>query len=439
MIARPTRRSFLQGCAAASVMAGVRPGTAIGGAGDADQVLIALFLRGGADALNLLPPISGQDRTLYEAARPTLRVPLSGSGAALPLDDRFGLHPAAGPLHSLFQDGRMAVVLATGMDDPTRSHFEAEDFMELGTPGSKTVGSGWLHRHLLTAPGLPSEILIPALAAGYYQPTSLLGSSEAVTLSDPAYFSYSWGPYMWQEAQKASMGRIYAGGTSAVHTAGQQTLIAAEIVAEYVTDDYQPSGGAVYPEDELGNHLKVVAQMLKIEVGIQVVTVDFGGWDTHESQGDGGGGFFAAQVASLASGLEALLTDLEASGWGDRFTVVTMTEFGRRLDQNADGGTDHGHGAAMMLLGNHVIGGVHGQWPGLHPDNLFEGIDLEMTTDYRRVLSEVLIRRQANANLGVIFPGYTGYEPLGVVQGEDLPPNYGVPGLRTPGGRVVPG
>ncbi len=354
-------------------------------------------------------------------------MPASGTGAALPLDGEFGLHPAAAALLPLWQEGKLAIVQATGMHDPTRSHFEAEDYLEMGTPGNKSTASGWLHRHLASAANLPSEILIPALAAGYYPPTSLLGSTQAITLADATYFEYLWGPWQWQDAQRTAQRPLYTVAGTDIGTAGLQAMNAVDIVQAYTSDTYTPAGGAQYPDDGdgTGDLFALAAQLIKADVGLRVVTIDHAGFDTHEHQGDGAGGEFARLVQILADSLSAFYTDLDASGLAGRLTVLTLTEFGRRTAENADRGTDHGHAFPMLLLGGHVIGGLHGVFPGLEPENMFEGIDLDVTTDFRRVLSEVLIRRMGNPELGQVFPGYTGYEPLGVVEGDDLPPVYG--------------
>lgn len=430
----PTRRGFLQGGLAVAAYGLARP-SRLAAAGRPDT-LVVVFLRGGMDGLSLVPPISGSDRTLYEAARPTLSVPLTGDGAALGLDGGFGLHPAAAALMPLWDSGRLAVVHATGMHDPTRSHFEAQDYLELGTPGDKTVGSGWLHRHLATSNGLPAEIVIPALASGSLQPMSLLGSGETLTLDDPEHFSFSTGPWRWNDLQHGVLAALYAGGTSPVHAAGTQSIDSVDIVRTHVTGDYVPAGGAVYAADEAGARFELAAQMLALDLGIHVVTIDVGGWDTHESQGNADGGTFAGLVGSVSSGLAAFQADMDARGLADHLTVVVMTEFGRRMDENADQGTDHGHAVPMLLLGDNVIGGLHGQWPGLEPQQLFEGVDLEVTTDFRRVLSEVLIARLANDRIDQVFPGYQGYQPLGVVAGSGAPP-VASPPLR-PSGRWTP-
>ncbi len=430
----PTRRSFIKGGIAVTAYGLVRPALA-SGAADPD-ILMVVFLRGGMDGMSLVPPVSGSERSLYEAARPSLAVPLSGDGAALTLDGGFGFHPAAAPLLQLYDSGRLAVVHATGMHDPTRSHFEAQDYLELGTPGDKTVGSGWLHRHLATATNLPQEIVIPALASGDFQPLSLLGSGETLTLSDPEYFSFATGPRRWNDEQHEALRALYSVDAGPVHAAGTQSINSVDIVQAYVTDDYEPAGDAVYPEDDAGSRFELAAQMISLDLGIQVVAVDVGGWDTHKNQGTGSSGPFAGLVGSVSQGLSAFHADMEARGSADRLTVVVMTEFGRRLGENTDQGTDHGHAVPMLVLGNHVIGGLHGQWPGLEQGQLFEGLDLEVTTDFRRVLSEVVIKRLGNPNISQVFPGYEGYSALGVVEEPDSPPGESPP-LR-PTGRRLP-
>lgn len=430
----PTRRSFLAGCAAVTAAAGL-PGRARADAVSDPDLLVVVFLRGGMDGLNLVCPLTGSDRTRYDSHRPNLAVPATGAGAALDLGGGFGLHPAAQQLFDLYDRGRLAIVHACGMHDPTRSHFEAQDFMELGTPGSKSVASGWLHRHLASASNLPEEILVPALSAGLLQPMSLLGSPEALTLDEADFFTFSTGPGRWNEPQRLSMRHLYGADETPVHAAGRTTMDSVEIVDAYVSPDYTPAGALPYPDNEIGRRFKLVAQMLAADIGTRVATLDIGDWDTHENQGAGPTGAFGDLVGALSDSLGAFQTDMEALGLAERMTIVTMTEFGRRLDENADAGTDHGHAAPMLLLGSNVNGGLHGEWPGLAPSQLFEGLDVEVTTDYRQVLSEVLIRRLGNPELATVFPGYTGYRPLGVVQGEDLQPTADSRS-RGPGGRA---
>ncbi len=425
-----TRRGFLVGCSAAvASMAGSRFNTvAFAQDGDNEEVLIVLFLRGGIDGFNLVPPIDGADRGHYEAARPTLQIPTTGSDAALTFFDnaQFGLHPRAMPLMDLYDDGLLAIVQAAGLSHVNRSHFDAMAFAELGTPGDLTTDTGWLTRHLVSAPNLPPELVMPSLAVGHLQPQSLRGNFETLNLNDPATFNIATGPWLWRHPQRLALRRLFQTGTSWLHTSGDQALNAMDIIELTVDGDYVPPGGVTYPDTDFGDHLKVLAQLVRAELGLQVATLDIGGWDTHEGQGAGSGGYFGAIVEDLALGLNALMADL-SSGVPDftqKLTVVVHSEFGRELRENSDTGTEHGYGNNILVVGGNVNGGFHGSWPGLGPDELFEGTDLDVTTDYRRVLSEILIRRMANPHLGAIFPGYAGYEPLGVVQGEDLPPIY---------------
>ncbi|MCK5921994.1 MAG: DUF1501 domain-containing protein, partial [Methylococcales bacterium] len=397
-----TRRQFMVDCSTAvAAMAGARFNSVVFGNPEDEpnqEILLVVFLRGGMDVLNLLPPLGAPDRAFYEAARSNLKVPVADIlqfGTS-----NFGFHPSAAGLHDLYTNNSLAVIQATGMHEDTRSHFDAMNYMELGTPGLSAGTNGWITRHLQTSPNLPPEIVFPALSASNYSPMSFLGSTEVVSMSDPSNFALNTGPWLWQWAQRSAMRSMYEAGTSSVHSSGVQTLNAADIIELNVSETYTPPAGVVYPDDAegFGDHLKVVAQMIKLQLGLQVATIDLGGWDTHESQGDGSGGYFADHVGVLSSGLSALYADLEASGsYNSRLTIAVMSEFGRRVDENGDDGTDHGHGSAMMVLGGNVNGGLYGNWPGLDPSNeLYEGIDLDVTTDYRRVLSEILIRRLGN-------------------------------------------
>lgn len=422
-----SRRSFLVGCSAAIAgLAGSRFNSLAFGStegADSDEVLVVLFLRGGMDGLNLVPPIGGADRGFYEALRPTLKVPVAGPGAALALGNTgFGLHPAAAPLHELYQDGKLAIVQAVGMHENQRSHFDSMDWMELGTPGVSNGTSGWLTRHLLTAPSLPTQIIMPSLAVGSTQTTSLLGSLETINLADVDTFSLNVGPWRWLDAQRVALRHLYSGNDTWLHQSGLQALNAVDIIELNAGSGYVPGNGAVYPQSYFGSNLQLVAQMVKLELGLRVATVDLGGWDTHENQGDGSGGYFSGLVGELSQGLAALYTDLSGpTNYTNRLTIVVMSEFGRRAYQNGDDGCDHGHGNQMLVLSGNAVGGLHGSWPGLAPGALYEGDDLAVTTDFRRVLTEILIRRVGNTQIPTIFPGYGGYTPLGVVQGPDLP------------------
>ena len=407
-----SRRGFLVGCSAAiASMTGGLSYTAFGSAEDEpnQEIILVVFLRGGIDGINIVPPIAGDDRGHYQAKRPDLAVPATGANAALPLNERFGLHPAAAPLHDLYQAKKLAVIHAAGLTSDTRSHFDAMQYMELGTPGSKSSTTGWLTRHLLTAGNIPRKIILPALAVGNLQPAALLGSRESIGMTSPSNFDFG-GHWYYEDWQRQALRDMYNNGGTWLHQAGVQTLDAVDVIEAAAPGTYTPGNGAVYPDGSFGGNLKSVAQMIKMQLGLRVATVDLGGWDTHEYQGDDGGGYFAGRLGELAAGLAAFFTDLSSYNGVDqtrRITVVVMSEFGRSFQQNASRGTDHGHGNVMLVLGGAVNGGrVFGQWPGLATDQLYDQRDLAITTDYRRVLSEILIRRLGNAQLGTIFPGY---------------------------------
>jgi uncharacterized protein (DUF1501 family) len=397
-----------------------------------DELLVVVFLRGGIDGLSLAMPLGGADRGYYEAARPRLKIPVTGPGAALPLNGFLGLHPAAhtragataASLYEFFGAGRLAIVHACGLDHPTRSHFDAQAYMELGTPGMGSTGLGWLTRHFQTAGNLPPDIVMPSLAVGSSQQASLLGNLETINMEDPDSFALdNIGHWEWRQAQRVALRQLIDFDTDPVHQTSLQALDAVGIIETYVSGDYTPDNGAVYPDNGFGEQMALIARLAKLGLGLRAATIDYGGWDTHDGQGNGSSGQFAGLVATLGQGMAALYQDLDGpSGVAQRLTVVVMSEFGRRLRENDDSGTDHGHGNVMLVMGSHVNGGVHGAWPGLHNSQLYDGADLAVTTDYRRVLSEILIRRLGNNRLDRIFPGYTTYQPINVVQGVDLPP-----------------
>jgi uncharacterized protein (DUF1501 family) len=426
-----TRRGFLTGCSAAIAgLAGTRftnLAFAEPGSGYNQETLVVVFLRGGMDGLNVVMPRDGSDRGFYEAARPELKVPVSGSGQAINLNNQLGLHPAMAPIHPLYQDGKFGFVVAAGLDEANRSHFDAMDFMERGTPGVKTTPTGWLARHLSSARNLPDDIVMPSLSVGSTQATSLFGDRDTINVSGVNRFNLEIGPSYWRDAQRLALRQMYSSDTTWLHESGLQALDAMDIIELNTSGSYTPANGASYPNNSFGDALEVVAQMMKLDLGLRVAALDLGGWDTHNGQGDGSGGYFAGLLGTLAQGLAALYTDLDGGGannYTQRLTVVVQSEFGRRLRENDDGGTDHGHGNLMMVMSGNGTGGIRGAWPGLAQGQLFDGADLAVTTDFRRVLSEILIRRMGNNRLGLVFPGYSDYEPLGVVNGPDLVPSY---------------
>lgn len=455
MTVKLTRRQFALGCSAGiAAMAGGRLGGLVFAdpkrrqQGAKDPILLVVFLRGGMDGLHFCAPVDDRD---YVAARAgDLRIGESGEQAGLRLDRGLGgdfrLHQGARPLHELYQAGQLAIVHACGLSNGTRSHFDAMDLMERGSADDKGLSTGWLARHLsLEQPAG----LLPVVAAGSSTPGSLLGSPEAVSIWQPEGFALAT---HWQEPAEASeiLRGFYAGGESPLHGAARRTLDAVRLVQRGIPRDddgiarpYEPENRAEYPDDwSWQQSLITVAQLIKMDLGLTTATLDFGGWDTHEGQG----WRFPQQVDNLARGLGALYNDLHR--YHDRLTIVVMSEFGRRLKSNESGGTDHGHGNLMMVMGRQVLGGrMYGSWPGLANDQLDDRADLAITTDYRQVLAEILVRGLGNPRLGRVFPGLERYQPLGLLQGQDLPIDWTgeqpTPVLPTatpvPGGTATPG
>ncbi len=430
-----SRRTFMVGCSAAiASLSGARFSSLTFGAAPDDDVLVVLFLRGGVDGLNWVCPTSHSDRGLYEQARPNLRIPVSGTNSALSLGSGFGMHRAAQGLHSLYQSGHLAIVQACGMmNEANRSHFDSQEYMELGTPGTRSTFSGWMARHLNSI-NLPANATLPAVSMGSLVQTSLRGSLEAVNMDSLSDFNLDRGPWQWRNANRTALRNMISNGTSEIHTTCAQALDAVDVIELNTSGGYTPANGAQYPGGGLGNHFRSIAQMIKLDLGLRAATLDFGGWDTHNGQGNNGGGYFSGRIGELSDALEAFYTDLNGSGsnnYTNRVTVVVQSEFGRRVRENANQGTDHGFGNVMMVLGGSVNGGLYGQWPGLASGQLFDQADLDVTTDYRQIFSEILIRRFGNPNIDTVFPGYAGeyaqLGPVGVMQGTDIPVNLGPP------------
>ncbi|MDN5924939.1 MAG: DUF1501 domain-containing protein, partial [Xanthomonadales bacterium] len=359
-------------------------------------------------------------------------------------------HPRASGLHDLYQAGHAAFVVAAGQVAPNpvvRSHFEAQHNLEFGQGGGSGNGIGWLTRHLGSA-GLPASTPLLATSIGDMTASSLLGSHGAITMASGEDFrldSFSWA---WDQDDAAhnlvgavsSMDAFWNAGTSALDSAGSKTLDSLALLRPIDFDlasagnpsGYQPSGGANYDlanNGGFGEQLRNVAQLVKLELGMRAVTINLGNWDTHVGQGNSTQGYdwFGNQVESLSAGLAAFYTDLAndpSADFSARVSVIVVSEFGRRVLENANGGTDHGYGNIITVVGGSVNGGqIYGNFPGLAPSQLYQGTDVGVSTDYGRVLCEAMIRRAGNPNIYYAFPGYSGYTPLGIFQGSDLPPS----------------
>lgn len=377
----------------------------------ANDVLIHIFLRGGMDGLSAVVPFG--EGSNYYTVRPTIAVPEPGQqNGAVDLNGFFGLHPTLAGLKEIYDDGALAVVHATGCTDPTRSHFDAMAFIEAGTPGSKTTATGWIGRHLQSA-AWQNESPFRAVGMGAIVPQALRGPVSPLSLRSIADFHFR-GRQDELIRQQQALASLYAISAPTDRLGEQAKLVfeTVELLDKLDVGSYQPSGGAIYPDDEFGTGLRQVAQLIKADVGLEVASVDLGGWDTHEAQGTLDGQFNGL-LTSLGRGLSALYADLGEQM--QRVSVVVMSEFGRRAYENASAGSDHGHGNAMLLMGGGINGGqIYGDWPTLAPDRLDEG-DLAITTDYRDVLAEVVRYRLNNSALDHIFPNHTVKE-LGIVK-----------------------
>lgn len=377
------------------------------------DVLLVVFLRGAADGLNMVVP-HGEEA--YFRLRPTLAIPrpddrrTASSLRAVDLDGFFGLHPSLAPLQTPWQAGHLAIVHACGAPDESRSHFRAMELMERGLTDLHGPASGWISRHLASL-DTGNHSPLRAVGIGEQVPRSLRGVIPATALRSITDF------HLAEDVQEASrwqamLSQLYA-GDDPLSGVGRETLQVLETLTALSTQGYRPRAEARYPESEFGMGLRQVAALVRAGVGLEAAAIDLGGWDTHFSQG-AGEGLMAGLLGDLGQGLSALHADLVDQL--DDVTVVVMTEFGRRVGENASLGTDHGHGAVLFVLGGGAVGGrVHGAWPGLRDGKLFGPGDLAVTTDYRDVLAEICRLRLGNPAIEAVFPDYTPAE-RGVVR-----------------------
>jgi uncharacterized protein (DUF1501 family) len=408
------RRFFLKSGAAALAGLGAAVNTpsflgrvAAAGSASRRRVLVAIFQRGAMDGLNAVVPYG--ERAYYDL-RPNLAIPRPGaaSGSAIDLDGFFGLHPALGPFKPLYDEKQLAIVHAVGSPDGTRSHFDAQDYMESGTPGVKSTPDGWLNRYMQTSPDAKASSASPAspfraVSMGANLPRALQGRAPAVAMTRINDFGIRGG--MNGGAVEGGFEAIYAEtADKALGAPGRETFEAVKLLRKVNPSQYRPAEGVNYPRGRFGESLRQTAQLIKADVGLEVAFTDIGGWDTHVNQG-GVQGQLALRLTELAQGIAALYADLHE--YSDEVLILTMTEFGRTARENGNRGTDHGHASAMFVLGGGVKGGrVYGKWPGLKPEQLNENRDLALTTDFRDLFAEIAKRHLGAGNPNAIFPGY---------------------------------
>jgi uncharacterized protein (DUF1501 family) len=409
-----SRRIFMKDGGLALVSLGFAPAflarTVAAAGNPRRRVLVTIFQRGAVDGLNMIVPFGERD---YYAARPSIAIARPGSNpqSAVDLDGFFGLHPRLAPLKPLYDARQLAIVHACGSPDGTRSHFDAQDYMETATPGVKRTQDGWLNRYLHAR---EHEAATPfrAVALSPQLPRSLQGLAPALAIGQIAQFGIRAGQAT--DMVQASFEAEYAAAAQSVlHQTGREAFDAVKMLKNADPRRYQPENGAVYPRSPYGEALRQIAQLIKADVGLEVAVAESGNWDHHVNEG-AADGQIALRLDDFGNGIAAFVRDL-----GDRMSdivVLTMSEFGRAVAENGNRGTDHGHGNAMMIVGGGVRGGkVYGKWPGLAREQRYEGRDLAVTTDFRTVFSEVVRSHLGLTDTRHVFPGFTGPVSIGAM------------------------
>ena len=359
--------------------------------------LVVLFQRGACDGLNVVVPYQEKN---YYAMRPTIGIKPE---QVLDLNGFFGLHPSMAAFKPLYDQGHLAIVHAAGSPDTTRSHFDAQDYMESGTPGLKVTSDGWLNRALLEEKITGKPSAFRAVALGTQVPRTLQGKIPAIAIANVADFSVGGKGPQTSPISNAFQAMYDESSDAVLHGTGAETFEAVKMLKAADPAHYQPAAGVVYPNTAFGNSLKQVAQLMKANLGVEAAFSDIGGWDTHQNQGNVTGQL-SNKLKEFSESIAAFWKDMGDDA--ENVTLVTMSEFGRTARQNGTGGTDHGHANVMFVLGGKVKGGkVYGKWPGLANEQLNEGRDLAVTTDFRNVLGEAAYRTLGSRNMETVFPG----------------------------------
>jgi uncharacterized protein (DUF1501 family) len=399
-----TRRGFMKGGALALVGTSTIPAflsrsvlAEVTTAAANKKKLVVLFQRGAVDGLNVVVPYRERN---YYAMRPSIGIE---ERDVLDLNGFFGLHPSMTAFKPLYDQGHLAIVHAAGSPDTTRSHFDAQDYMESGTPGVKATPDGWLNRVLQAEMLIEKPSAFRAVALGAQIPRTLQGKVPAIAVSNLVDFSVGGRGPQTSPISNAFQAMYDESSDAVLHGTGQETFEAVKMLKSADPARYRPAVGVVYPNTPFGNSMKQIAQLMKANLGVEAAFSDMGGWDTHQNQG-GVNGQLANRLKEFSETIAAFWTDMGDDA--ENVTLVTMSEFGRTARQNGTGGTDHGHANVMFVLGGRVKGGkVYGTWPGLANEQLNEGRDLTVTTDFRRVLGEAAYRTLGVRNLELVFPG----------------------------------
>lgn len=369
------------------------------------DVIVSVFMRGAVDGLAMVIP---HTEARYYAIRPTIRTPAPDSLAAnraIALDNRFAFPPSMRGMLPPFQAGDLLITHATGhINNNSRSHFDAQRFMEVGKPVDPDLTTGWLGRHLATVPPIhPSPVLRGlGLASGLAK--TLVGAPQTLPIADPANYTIG-GSSTTRAARMAMLRANYEESVNPLRAAALDAVGTMDLLGRLNINAYAPAGGAVYPNNSFGRGLRSIAALIKSDIGLEAAAIDIGGWDTHAAQ-DPNAGQMATLMTSFSNALGAFWADVMNTG--SRVTLVAVSEFGRNAIENGSQGTDHGRGTVMFAMGKGINGGrvYTNGWPGLDAAQLEDRRDLRVTLDYRDVLAEIVERRLENTNLGFVFPGW---------------------------------
>ena len=374
------------------------------------DVMVSIFQRGGVDGLTTCVPFADNN---YYTARPTIRIPrpddtsVPAAQRATALDNFFGFPPGMAGLVPAFAATDLLVVHATGLLDKSRSHFDAQRWMEVGKPVDATIVTGWLGRHLATVPPMRSDALLRGIGISSGLAKTLVGGPKTLPVADPSNYNIG-GASATRTARLAVIESDYGTTADPLRTSALDAVNTIELLSAINFTGYAPHNGAVYPNSGFGRALKSVAALIRADVGVEAAQIDIGGWDTHSAQDPNAGSMFST-MNDFANSLGAFWQDIVLDSLP--VTAVSVSEFGRNLRENGSNGTDHGRGTTMFAMGKGIAGGqvlVVGGWPGLDLNSLEDKQDLRVTVDYRDILAEIVSRRLGNsANLSAVFPGWT--------------------------------
>jgi len=377
--------------------------------GTTNNAMVVLFFRGGMDAMNFLVPRNGINRSEYEAKRPNIAIP---NNLLYNLNGAFGIPNTCTDLRNLYNSGELALIHSVGMPEgqSSRSHFDSQNMFDLGTPGDTSSDTGWLARHLASNPAYADDAVIGAMSPGNFA-DSLLGEADMLSIDTTDTNSFHPNSGRYAEEHIDTLRALY-GGSSPLDAAIGGALNNFEILS-----DLSLNIPGFYPDSNLAGDLALIAQIIKADLGLHIATVDMGGWDNHENMGNAGTGSYVDRLGTVSEAIGAFFRDLGNAGRKDEVVLATQTDFGRRVRENGNRGTDHGSGQVMMVVGGNVNGGrIYGRFPGIRNDDLFLNTDLLPTTDYRRPFSDIVRNHLGNPNIPTVFPDFNGGLDMGLIR-----------------------